>query len=165
MPAPDDAEAAEAGRRGALRKLDPQQRRTAVTEILIELLSEILRLPPEKVDPGLSLLNMGIDSLMAMETQVAIEKRIGLKVSVLELMKGNTMAELARQMADLLEQPPEAAEQQPEPEEIRPAARPSVAEPPMAGAPGILAGIDELSDDEVEDEIRRLVLEDEEIRV
>jgi acyl carrier protein len=151
MPAADDADTA-GDRHGALCRLDRETRHTRVKGILAQLLSEILRLPPEKIDPGLSLLNMGIDSLMAMEMQVAIDKRIGLKFSVLELMKGNSMSELAQQLADLLTQEtatPAASETETEAVEL---SIPTTAD--------MLARIDQLSDDEIEEEIRKLSSEE-----
>ena len=161
MPAAGEAEGADGGQRGALCRLDPAGRHARIREILAELLSEILRLPPEKIDPGLSLLNMGIDSLMAMETQVAIDQRIGMKVSVLELMKGNSMDDLARQLAELLageasqDTAPATTPVQPdEPDE------PDDAERFIQTAAGLLARIDQLSDDEIEEEIRKLSSEE-----
>jgi acyl transferase domain-containing protein/NAD(P)-dependent dehydrogenase (short-subunit alcohol dehydrogenase family)/acyl carrier protein len=158
MPADAEAEGAGGGQRGALCRLDPAGRHARIREILAELLSEILRLPPEKIDPGLSLLNMGIDSLMAMETQVAIDKRIGIKVSVLELMKGSSMDDLARRLADMLAaetlRGPDAAAAPVRPDE------PDDAERFIQTTAGLLARIDQLSDDEIEEEIRKLSSEE-----
>ncbi|WP_063772326.1 type I polyketide synthase [Skermanella aerolata] len=159
MPAAGVAEETDGGQRGALCRLDPAGRHARIREILAELLSEILRLPPERIDPGLSLLNMGIDSLMAMETQVAIDKRIGIKISVLELMKGNSMDDLAGQMADMLagetSAGPDAAPAAP----VR-SDEPDDAERFTQSAAGLLARIDHLSDDEIEEEIRKLSSEE-----
>jgi acyl carrier protein len=159
MPAAGEAEETDGGQRGALCRLDPAGRHARIREILAELLSEILRLPPERIDPGLSLLNMGIDSLMAMETQVAIDKRIGIKVSVLELMKGNSMDDLAGQMADMLagetSAGPDAAPAAP----VR-SDEPDDAERFTQSAAGLLVRIDQLSDDEIEEEIRKLSSEE-----
>ena len=147
MPADEAAEGREAAGSGALAELEPEVRRAAVAAILTELLAEVLRLPPAKIDPGASLLAMGVNSLMAMELQATIGKRIGVKLSVLELMKGNSMAELAAQAADgLVRQAPEAAEQ------------PLLIQE-LPGTLEDLAGLDELSDEAVEAAIARLTQE------
>jgi hypothetical protein len=42
---------------------------------------------------------MGLDSLTAMDLQAAVEKRIAVKISMLELMKGNSITQLAQHVA------------------------------------------------------------------
>jgi acyl carrier protein len=66
------------------------------------LVAEIARLPAEALDPGHSLLNIGVDSLMAMEIQAAIDRRLGIKVSTLELMKGDSLAQLVRRLTQAM---------------------------------------------------------------
>jgi acyl carrier protein len=41
---------------------------------------------------------MGIDSLMAVELQVAVKATLGVEVSLMELMKGRTVASLGRDL-------------------------------------------------------------------
>jgi acyl carrier protein len=155
MPSAQDTEGAGDGPRVALARLDPEARCARVMGILTELLSDILRLPPEKIDPAQSLLNMGLDSLMAMEMQVAIDKRIGLKVSVLELMKGNGMGDLARWLADLLVSETEAVSAH-----LAPPAEPAGSALAIDPVADVLARIDHLSDEEIEEEIRKLSSEE-----
>ena len=82
-----------------LRQMPAAERPGAIASLLAELVAETLRLPLPQIDHGLSLLSMGVDSLMAMELQTAIEKKVGVKVSTLELMKGSSLTQLAQQIA------------------------------------------------------------------
>lgn len=81
--------------RAALDELPAEARRPQVVKVLVELVSEIMRIPVEKIDPRQSLVNLGVDSLMAMELQTAIGRKTGAKLSTLELMKGNPIEQLA----------------------------------------------------------------------
>jgi acyl carrier protein len=57
-----------------------------------------MRLPPEALDSAIPLTGLGLDSLMASELQVAIQGGTGTRLSVLELMKGNSIATLAQRL-------------------------------------------------------------------
>ncbi|AMP07573.1 type I polyketide synthase [Collimonas pratensis] len=86
-----------------LCKLEPEQRRQAIDDAMQELISAILRVTRSKIDSSHSLLNMGMDSLMGIELQGAIEKNIGIKVSTLELMKGNALSDLIAHLDSMVE--------------------------------------------------------------
>lgn len=87
----------------ALSQLRSDARSGAISELFIELISSILKIPAKKIDSGQSLLNMGMDSLMGIEIQAAIERKMGLKVSTLELMKGNSLADLTEHLVSLVD--------------------------------------------------------------
>lgn len=86
-----------------LQQLESEQKREAVNDIFLDLVSTILRVARNKVDTDQSLLSMGMDSLMGIELQGAIEKNIGIKISTLELMKGNPLHDLIAQLVRLVE--------------------------------------------------------------
>jgi acyl transferase domain-containing protein/NADP-dependent 3-hydroxy acid dehydrogenase YdfG/acyl carrier protein len=142
----------------SLRELDAEARAERMTSVVIGLVAETLRLPVEKVDPAQTLLSMGVDSLMAMELQTAIEKTLGVKVSTLELMKGTSLAHLARHLAAGF------GPAQPAPvSALAPAPAPPTTEAALTAplgeidAEALLARLDHLSDEQVEQLIDKLV--------
>jgi NADPH:quinone reductase-like Zn-dependent oxidoreductase/acyl carrier protein len=90
---------AEDGLLHRLRQLPADKRGNVIAKAMTDLIAETLQLPSEEIDHSRSLLNMGVDSLMAIELQTAIEQRIGVRVSALELMKGTSLAQLVRHMS------------------------------------------------------------------
>jgi acyl transferase domain-containing protein/NADPH:quinone reductase-like Zn-dependent oxidoreductase/acyl carrier protein len=69
-----------------------------VRQVVGQLVAKTMQLPAAAVDTERSLVSMGLDSLMAMELQVAIEKEMGVKLSTLELMKGTPIAQLSESL-------------------------------------------------------------------
>ncbi|MBI3898381.1 MAG: SDR family NAD(P)-dependent oxidoreductase [Gammaproteobacteria bacterium] len=83
---------------GHLTELAPAERDEAVLAIVMDLASQTMKLAPERINRSHSLLSLGLDSLLSMELQMAIEKKIGVKVSIIELMKGSSLQQLARHL-------------------------------------------------------------------
>ncbi len=79
--------------------LEPAARIGHVTGLLASAISEVLRLPVDRLDINLQLSDMGVDSLMMVDVQIASEKALGVDVTVMELSRGGSVARLA---ADLL---------------------------------------------------------------
>jgi NADPH:quinone reductase-like Zn-dependent oxidoreductase/acyl carrier protein len=84
--------------RAALTAAPPAERPDIAVRAVVELISETLRMSAEKVDLQAPLTEMGIDSLMALELQLAIETRFGLRCSVLELQKAHGIRGLAQRL-------------------------------------------------------------------
>jgi len=59
----------------------------ALTEIVRAEVAEILRIVPERIEAGASLLDMGMDSLMAVELATSIEARLDIQLSALALRR------------------------------------------------------------------------------
>jgi NADP-dependent 3-hydroxy acid dehydrogenase YdfG/acyl carrier protein len=146
-----------------LLDLEPDARPAAITVILTELLATTLQTTPEKIDCDLSLLNMGVDSLMAMDLQSAIEKRLAVKVSTLELMKGNTLMQLAQHVALKISSPGAA-------EPDRMSSNSSVKQPDQPGlstefdleqAEKIIPRLNDLTDEEVDGLIEKMMAQEE----
>ena len=74
----------------------------ACVAILQTELGEILRMPADGIDVNRSMVDMGLDSLMAVELVVAIEVRFGVNVPVLKLGESPTIAELSRRILALV---------------------------------------------------------------
>src|SRR5262249_25543522 len=146
----------------ALLNLEPDARPSLIGDVLAELLAETLGSAPDKIDRAASLLNMGIDSLMAMDFQAAIEKRLGIKVSTLELMKGNTLTQLAQHLATTLGAPRAAKAAAGSTAATGHEMRRSRArdELDLGNAETILANLNHLTDDEVERLMAELAMQE-----
>lgn len=71
-------------------------------ELLIDLIrhdvSQILRLDAERIDVRRSMQAFGMDSLMAMELAVSVEKRLGVQLPVMLLGEGPSIVRLAEKL-------------------------------------------------------------------
>ncbi len=70
-----------------------------ITEMLLTEIEHILRLPREKLDTHSSVFDLGMDSLMGMELVLAIEERFGVKLPVMALTEGATIARIAERIS------------------------------------------------------------------
>lgn len=66
-----------------------------LTESLSELVANTLRMSVEQLDINTPINRFGLDSLMAMDLQMKVRGEFKVDVSILELMKGNSIAKLA----------------------------------------------------------------------
>jgi phthiocerol/phenolphthiocerol synthesis type-I polyketide synthase C len=74
----------------------------ALTEIVRAEVAEILRIVPERIEPGTSLLDMGMDSLMAVELATSLEARLDVQLSALALSGGPTIESVVERIIRLL---------------------------------------------------------------
>jgi acyl carrier protein len=146
-----------AAMRETLLQLDETMRSQTVLALLVQVMATVMEATPEDVDVEESLLSLGIDSLMALDLQVAIERDFGVRVSTLELMKGTTLAQLAERLVGTLldAQPVDAPN-----EEHTPAPSPAKRSLDQLLANNdvemLLASIDDLSSDEIDRVLARL---------
>lgn len=144
-------ERVEDGAQGAgvsLAALSPEARLEKVTTALCDLVASILRLPADGVDTGKSLLAMGVDSLMAMELQLGIDRQLGLKIPTLELMKGVALRVLCTTIAGRLAGDPAAGAAVPEATTATPTATPTAPRKQDIGE--LMSRLDTLSAAEIE---------------
>ncbi len=71
-----------------LSALSPEAAAEALLELVREEVARILRLPAEAVEPDRPLIDIGLDSLMALELRLGVEKRTGIELP-LTTMGGN----------------------------------------------------------------------------
>ncbi|TJZ93808.1 SDR family NAD(P)-dependent oxidoreductase [Paracoccus gahaiensis] len=83
-----------------LRQLDWPAALALVEAELRDILSAIMRLPPDQFDPHRPFNRYGIDSLMAMELRLDIERRFGTALSSLPVTEEMTAARLAAVMVE-----------------------------------------------------------------
>jgi phthiocerol/phenolphthiocerol synthesis type-I polyketide synthase C len=95
--------------RATLASLAPEQAAARLAALLIEQVADILRLSPERIDPDTPLAELGMDSLMAVELRLAVERRCGLSLPLLSLANGVTPATLAARLVRALGEPAAAA--------------------------------------------------------
>lgn len=101
MPSQDDTQ--NGSDQDSFARMTAAERAALVDDALVTLVCGVLRLDRAQLDQSRSLLNMGVDSLMAMELQAGIEKQLGLKVPTLELMKGIAFADLVKNLTEKFE--------------------------------------------------------------
>ncbi|MFF5212021.1 condensation domain-containing protein, partial [Streptosporangium sp. NPDC000396] len=63
---------------------------------------ESLGIPAHKIDTDRSLISLGFDSLMAINLQHRIESSLGLSLSIMDLLAGATIAEMAEALAEAM---------------------------------------------------------------
>src|SRR5690606_11362157 len=71
-------------------------------EMLKTEVSEILRVSADKINPDVSVYDMGLDSLMSVELVVALEGRFGIRLPVMALTESPTLSKLAQRLIQLL---------------------------------------------------------------
>jgi phthiocerol/phenolphthiocerol synthesis type-I polyketide synthase C len=74
----------------------------------------ILRIAPDRIEPAASLLDMGMDSLMAVELATSIESRLDIQISALALSGGPTIENMVERIQRLLQPVEGAAEATPD---------------------------------------------------
>jgi len=93
------APAAAASSRESLREAPAERREALATASLRRMVARVLRLPLEGVEPDRPLTRMGLDSLMALELRNRAEAELGVTLPVVSLLRGPSVAELARKIA------------------------------------------------------------------
>jgi NAD(P)-dependent dehydrogenase (short-subunit alcohol dehydrogenase family)/acyl carrier protein len=85
-----------------LVELNEQELTELFGEMLKQEISEILRLPTNKLDTTRPLQELGLDSLMSVELVVAVEERFGIRLPVMELSETSSIAKLTVRILELL---------------------------------------------------------------
>jgi len=121
----------------AIRQAAVEDRQTMLESYFRDCLAKVLQLPADKVDVRQSILELGIDSLTSIELQNRVSADLGVSIPVIAFLQGQSPAQLAEQI--LTQLPLTGAE----PEPAAAAGNPEKAKQ-------LLARINELSDEEVE---------------
>jgi NADPH:quinone reductase-like Zn-dependent oxidoreductase/acyl carrier protein/NADP-dependent 3-hydroxy acid dehydrogenase YdfG len=96
--------------RRRLSELPAEAALTELTALVRAEVAEILRIAPERIEPATSLLDMGMDSLMAVELATSIESRLDVRLSALALSGGPTIESIVERIQRLLQPVDGAAE-------------------------------------------------------
>ena len=94
--------AAEVDLRELLASCTPEVAREKVVALLTEEVARITKLSPGRIEAGRPLVELGMDSLMAVELRLAVEQRFGVSLPVLALSEGATLHALAGRVIKML---------------------------------------------------------------
>jgi amino acid adenylation domain-containing protein len=86
----------------SLRALSPANRRARMVSYIENRLALVLQSAPDAIDPERPLDECGIDSLMAMDLKLEIEKDFAIAIPLTSLLIGPTITELAEEVAELI---------------------------------------------------------------
>ncbi len=89
----------------ALNALSIEKRLSFVVENLIQILGKTLQLPADTIDGNTRLTELGIDSLVGVELQIAISNRLGCEISLLQLMKEENLQDVGKVLLRKLKVP------------------------------------------------------------
>lgn len=78
----------------------PDEVRGIVQSLVLQKVAEILCLGAERIDPARSLLDLGMDSLMAMELALGLEDRFGIQLPAMMLNEGPTVERVSLRIAE-----------------------------------------------------------------
>jgi acyl transferase domain-containing protein/NADPH:quinone reductase-like Zn-dependent oxidoreductase/NAD(P)-dependent dehydrogenase (short-subunit alcohol dehydrogenase family) len=88
-----------------LTELSPSEAREMVTGVLVEEVARILGATTDEVDRRRPLIELGMDSLMALELRVALEARLSVSLPLLAMSDPTNLASLADRIIESLSQP------------------------------------------------------------
>ena len=79
--------------------MPPAERVTILADYLRDQAAGVLRLASAKIDLDAPLVALGIDSLMGIELKSRLERKLGVTIPLLQLIKGASLSELAHTLA------------------------------------------------------------------
>jgi acyl carrier protein len=79
--------------------LEPDARQARIESHLRDLFAGIMRIDPARLDINQSSSSLGMDSIMAVELNSRIEVGFGIKLSMVELLQGPSVVQLAENIA------------------------------------------------------------------
>jgi acyl transferase domain-containing protein/NADPH:quinone reductase-like Zn-dependent oxidoreductase/acyl carrier protein/ubiquinone/menaquinone biosynthesis C-methylase UbiE len=123
----DDVSEAGAWLIDALMAVEPSERRKFLENHIREQLARVLGTSPSKVDVDKPLINLGLDSLMAVEIGNRMQSELGVSIPPVKFMEGLTTAGMAQYLVEQLTGDRSASGVQPGPSPLKPAALPAAA--------------------------------------
>lgn len=94
--------------RQALRDTAEANRRAVMEQRIIQIAARVFGAKPSELERELSLLDLGLDSLMAVELKRSLETDFGIPVALSSLLEGPSVADLAPRLIELLQLDPGA---------------------------------------------------------
>ncbi|WP_420592094.1 amino acid adenylation domain-containing protein [Bacterioplanoides sp.] len=87
----------------AYGELSNAEQTTYLQDWLVEVIKSVLMISDESFDTGIAITSMGVDSLIALELKTNLEQDLSLSIPMVELVKGPSVAELARVLVKLVD--------------------------------------------------------------
>jgi acyl carrier protein len=88
-----------------LLSAEPALRQKFFEDYAREKVSQVLGVPVSKLDAQASLLNFGLDSIMAIELKNSIDADLGVRVPIATFLQGHSIAQLTTQLLNQLTEP------------------------------------------------------------
>jgi phthiocerol/phenolphthiocerol synthesis type-I polyketide synthase C len=85
-----------------LASMSQEEIQNHIASLLVKYISQIMRLPTEKISPEQSLLDLGMDSLMGMEIVMSVEKTFGIRLPLMALTEGASIQRIVGKISELL---------------------------------------------------------------
>jgi acyl carrier protein len=86
--------------RSGILGLAAKERRAAIFELTVEIVATVLKIPKSRIAPSSSLRDLGADSLMAAEISNGVFDRTGVRLRILYLARGPTLADMAERVEE-----------------------------------------------------------------
>jgi acyl carrier protein len=137
-----EGEASAASLVDALLAVDPAERRQFLSAQIRDQLARVLGMSPAKLDVEQPLLNLGLDSLMAVEIGNQVQAMVGVDVPAMKFMEGLSIAGLSEFVIEQLGG------------EVAP---PAAAPTPAKTAEQVKEQVEQLSDDEVSELLQKIM--------
>jgi acyl transferase domain-containing protein/NADPH:quinone reductase-like Zn-dependent oxidoreductase/acyl carrier protein len=97
-----EAELADADFRALAQTLPAEELQSRIVALLQREIAQILRMPVGKIQPGGSMYDLGLDSLMGVELIVALESATGARLPPLSITEDTTVEKLAKRVLSAL---------------------------------------------------------------
>src|SRR5206468_2119596 len=99
--------------RDALLDIEPQERQSMMEAHLLERVARVLKVAPSRLDRQQTLSSLGLDSLMAVELKNDIEVALGVILSMVTILQGPSIVQLAAYILQQLEEEEEDEDRRP----------------------------------------------------
>lgn len=136
------------------RSAEPADREQRLREYLLVQIAHTLGTMPGKIDVQQPLTHLGIDSLMATEIKNRVELELAVELPMIRFLEGPTVSRLARALLQQLDDPIVR-----EPASVSPPSASGIDESADPEASRLLAELDDLSDEDVDALMRRMLKE------
>lgn len=81
---------------------EPEDQQAVIADGVADVIGAVLRIPPDELNRGLPLNQLGLDSMIAVEVRIRIERALGWSPKVVTLLQGITVHEVAALIAEEL---------------------------------------------------------------
>jgi acyl carrier protein len=103
MPVRDRSPAAGLSLSARLAQLAPEQAIVAVEQVLVDEIARILQQPANTISTTQPINEFGVDSLMAVELQTALEVRLGQQIPLTALTGAATLSAIAARLLKMMD--------------------------------------------------------------